>query len=133
MPTPDKAISRNCETKKVKPDASFKDPRGKTVVVTTEIRAQTEANHIQRVKAAREAKDPPKEVSFLELNRQRRRARALKKAHMPVLPVFLTEGAQQPSSPSQNVRYRGFLFIILSLSYLKQIYTIFWQSLGLPL
>ena len=109
MPTPDKEISRNCETK-VKPDASFL--RGKTVVVTTEIRAQTEANHIQRVKAAREAKDPPKEVSFLELNRQRRRARALKKAHMPGLPVSLTEGAQQPSSPSQNVRYRGVLFII---------------------
>ena len=80
------AKGENCVNEIQREPGSVQEARYQVVVIeTTEIRANTEAAHIKRLRDAREAKKPQKEVSFIEQNRQKRERRTQKNMCLPAV------------------------------------------------
>ena len=95
-------MSRSTPAQMASVSEKRQETRGKSAP-SIDLRARTEAAHTRRLKAAREAKDTKKEVSFLELNRRKREARSLKKSAFPDIVYCSEEEAHQPTSASPIV------------------------------
>ena len=95
-------MSRSTPAQMASVSEKRQETRGKSAP-SIDLRAKTEAAHTRRIKAAREAKDTKKEVSFLELNRRKRETRSLKKSAIRDTVDSSKKEAHQPTSASPIV------------------------------